>query len=96
MLRMVVSMLSHRLSEGLRVRAGGVVVRLSALEVNELLEDLMVHPSERGEGFHTEGPRHAPVWQGVSCLGCQYAGCQNKRDGRHIIQPRAERCEACP
>ena len=50
------------LFEGLRVREGGVVGTLSALEANDSQEDL-VHRSESGQGFGAEDPRHTPVQQ---------------------------------
>ena len=54
-LRVIVSMLSHR------VREGGVVGTLSALEAINSQEDLVVRHSELGKVFRTEGPSHTPV-----------------------------------
>ena len=56
------NVLASCLLEGLRVREGGVVGTLSALEANDSQEDL-VHRSESGQGFGAEDPRHTPVQQ---------------------------------
>ena len=62
---MLVSMLSHRvcLLEGRRVRKGGVVGILSALEANDAQEDLVVRRSEPSEVLRAEGPRHTAAQQ---------------------------------
>ena len=46
--------------------------------------------------FRSEGPRHTHVSQGLKHLGRQHADFQTKRDGRYLIQLRAESSEACP
>ena len=97
---MVVSMLSQQcLLEGLRVREGGVVGTLSALEANDSQEDFVVRGSELGEVFHAERPRHTPAQHGLNHLGLQRADFQTQPGGRHImyhgIQLRVEPFEAC-
>ena len=96
-LQMVVSMVSHRvfLRACLRVRKGGVVGTLSALETNDSQEDL-VRRSEPSEVLRAEGPRHTPLEQSPNYLGLQHMDLQTKWSGRPIIQLRAEPFEACP
>ena len=47
--------------EGLRVREGGMIGPKSALEANDLQEDLVVSRSKLGKVFRSEGPRHTPL-----------------------------------
>ena len=89
-------MVASCLIEDLHIREGGVVGTLSALAANNSQEDLVVRQSEPGEVFRAEGPRHTCVQQGLSHLGLQDADFQTIREGRDVIQPRAELSEACP
>ena len=56
----------------------------------------MASSSKLGKAFHSEGPRHSPVQQGLNRLGPQHAGFQITRGGRPIIQLQTEPFEACP
>ena len=67
----------------------------SALEANDSQQDLAVSRSKLGKVFHSKGPRHTPVQQGLSHLGLQHSNFWAKGDGRPIIQLRAEPFEAC-
>ena len=82
------------LLEGLRVRKGGVVGALSALEANDSQEDL-VRRSEPSEVLRAEGPRHTHPYSSLNYLGLQHTDFQTEWSGRLIIQLRAEPFEAC-
>ena len=84
------------LLESLRVRKGGVVGTLSALEVNDSKEDVVVRRSDPSEALRAEGPRHTAVQQSHNFLGHQHTDFHTKWSGRPIIQLRVEPCEACP
>ena len=87
--------LASCLLEGLRVRKGGVVGALSALEANDSQEDLVVRRSEPSEVLRAEGPRHTHPYSSLNYLGLQHTDFQTEWSGRLIIQLRAEPFEAC-
>ena len=78
--------------ESLRIPQGGVVGTMSALEAN----DCSIEPTQLGEVFRSEGPRHISVQQGLNHLGLQHADFQRKGGGRPIILLRSELIERCP
>ena len=61
--------LASCLLEGLRVRKGGVIGTLSALEANDSQEYFTVCRSEPSEVFRSEGPRHTLLQQSLDYLG---------------------------
>ena len=85
--------LASCLLEGLRVRKGGVVGTLSALEADDSQADL-VRLSEPSEVLRAEGPRHTPVVSITSAFSVRTFRLKWSRPP--IIQLRAEPLEACP
>ena len=63
------NVLASCLLEGLRVRKGGVIGTLSALEANDSQEYFTVCRSEPSEVFRSEGPRHTLLQQSLDYLG---------------------------
>ena len=66
------NVLASCLLEGLRVREGGVVGTLSALEANDSQEDSVARRSEPSDVLRAEGPRHTPVQHSLNYVGLQY------------------------
>ena len=67
----------------------------SALEANDLLQDLVVSRSKLGKVFCAEGPPDTLVQQGLNHLGFQHSDFKAKGDGCPFIQLWAALFEAC-
>ena len=87
--------LASCLLESFRVRKGGVVNTLSAVDADDSPENL-VRRSEPRQVLRAEGPRCTPVQLSMNFLVVHHSDLQPSRSGRPIIQVWAELFQACP